>query len=351
MLVRTRNGIAAVAITAATAAGGLIDATPAHAATSYDGYCKDSTGTTVVVDFRQLGGGIAIRCATAPLSGGGTGLSALQGAGIPITGTQRYGDAFICRLYNKPSVSQSLPIAGNPSYKERCLNTPPTAAHWSYWYANNGASWVSSSVGVGSHTAIRGGFEGWSFTLNSGDAPPRVAPTRPKPAVAPKPPAAPRPPAKSNPPAKPSPKPKSGSSPSSSSSAAGTPGSKPGAPGSATTGPGGPSSTTGSKSPSGTSSSGKSPSGTSSSGKSSSGKSSSGPSSPSSSSTANGSTSARGPSTSGGAPIANSNQLAAQATAQESSGSSINLPTVLGAGLLAVLGIAGGGVLAYRRFR
>lgn len=340
MLVRTRNGIAAVAITLATAGGGLISAAPAHAVTNYDGYCKDSTGTTVVVDFRQLGGGVAVRCAMSPLPGSGTGLSALQGAGIPITGTQRFGNAFICRLYNKPSAARSLPIAGNSGYKERCLNTPPTAAHWSYWYADNGASWSSSSLGVAGHSAIRGGFEGWSFTLNSADAAPRLNPTRPTSAVAPKPPAKPRPPARPQAPVKPSPKPPAGSrSSSSSSSAAGTPGPQAAAPGSRAAGPSGSSSAPGSKSSSGTRSPGSSPAGS---------------SPPSSSSTAKGSASSGSSSSAGatsGTRTADSDALAAQAKAQEASSSSINLPTVLGVGLLAVLGIAGGGVLAYRRFR
>lgn len=341
MLTRTRNSIAAVAITVATAGGGLITAAPAQAATSYDGYCKDATGTTVVVDFRSLGGGVVIRCATAPLGGSGTGLNALQRAGIPITGTQRYGNAFICRLYNKPSASQSLPIAGNSSYKERCLDTPPTAAHWSYWSANNGSSWVYSTLGVASHTAIRGGFEGWSFTLNSGDAAPRVTPTRPKPAAAPQPPAKPKPPAASNPPAtsttgpKPQPQPTSGTGTTPSSSATGgstsatTPGTS-SAPGTKTS----------TSTADGVKPSAEKPSASQSSSASKTSKSAAG--SPSASGTRTGA---------GGVPVANSDQLAALAKEQQASGSAINLPTVLGVGLLAVLSLAGGGVLVYRRFR
>ncbi|MDQ2850346.1 MAG: hypothetical protein M3Y49_06360 [Actinomycetota bacterium] len=336
MLTRTRNSIAAVAITVATAGGGLITAAPAQAATSYDGYCKDATGTTVVVDFRSLGGGVVIRCATAPLGGSGTGLNALQRAGIPITGTQRYGNAFICRLYNKPSASQSLAIAGNSSYKERCLNTPPTAAHWAYWSANNGGSWVSSSLGVASHTAIRGGFEGWSFTLNSGDAAPRVNPTRPRPAAAPQPPAASNPPATSKTTPKPQPKPTTsgtGTTPSSSATGGSTSATRPGtspAPGTKSS-----TSTAGGAKPSA-----KKPSASQSS------------SASTNSKSAAGSSSASGTRTgAGGVPVANSDQLAALAKEQQASGSAINLPTVLGVGLLAVLALAGGGVLVYRRFR
>lgn len=171
-----------VAIAAVLALGGLVAVGSAAQAAGYEGYCTDDQGVTVVVDFQGLGGGIVIRCAPAPLPGSGTGLDALNGAGVPIEGVRRWGDAFICRIYGKPAVTQDLPVTGNPSYREQCIDTPPAAAYWSYWSAPNGGAWTYGSYGVKNRRAIAGGFEGWSFSLNAttaSSAAPGVAPRRP----------------------------------------------------------------------------------------------------------------------------------------------------------------------------
>lgn len=165
----------AVAVALASSATGLAYAgavAPARAASAYNGYCTSSSGVTVVVDFGPLGGGVAIRCS--PVGGGATGLQALQAAGIPVQGTQRYGLAFVCRLYGRPSASTTLP----GGYHEQCVNTPPASAYWSYSQARNGGSWSVSSAGVESSQVIPGGFEGWSFNEGS-NATPRATPTRP----------------------------------------------------------------------------------------------------------------------------------------------------------------------------
>jgi len=181
---------------------------PASAA-GYDGYCQDSSGTTVVVDFQQLGGGVVVRCA-APLPSSGTGLDALRAAGVPYEGVRRYGDAFICRLYGEPSATAELAVQGNPGYQEHCIDTPPAGAYWSYWSATNGGSWTYSPYGVRDRSALPGGFEGWSFALNATSSripAPRVRPLRPTDTTPPaaQPPA--RPPAQptARPPAQPPP--------------------------------------------------------------------------------------------------------------------------------------------------
>jgi len=178
---------AAMTATAETATAVTATGSPASAA-GYDGYCRDASGTTVVVDLQQLGGGVVVRCA-ASLPSGATGLDALRAAGVPYEGVRRYGDAFICRLYGKPSASVALPVQGNPGYREQCIDTPPAAAYWSYWSASNGGRWIYSQYGVRNRSALRGGFEGWSFALNATSAtlpPPRLRPTRPA-GAAPKP--------------------------------------------------------------------------------------------------------------------------------------------------------------------
>jgi hypothetical protein len=144
------------------------------------GFCPDDTGVTVVIDFQQLGGTTIVRCN--PTTTRGTGLDALLGAGIQVDGVQRWGLAFVCRIENRPSAVETLPIAGNDGYRERCIDTPPAAGYWSYWHAGNNCSWTYSQWGVKNRDFVPGGFEGWSFSLNAtaDDNPePRIAAVRP----------------------------------------------------------------------------------------------------------------------------------------------------------------------------
>ena len=147
-------------------------ATPAGTA----GYCPGETGVTVVVDFTDLGGDVVVRCSPGDT---GTGLDALTGAGFTFEGTQRWGTAFICRLQGRPTAVEELPVKGDPDYQEQCIDTPPTAASWSYSHADNGGAWAYSTSSAKTHRAIEGGFEGWRFTLNGSGTEPSVAPLRP----------------------------------------------------------------------------------------------------------------------------------------------------------------------------
>lgn len=184
----------ALTLVAPGPAVGALDSAPASASTSYAGKCKGAdakTGTTVVVDFQQLNGNggtpakTKTRCSRNLAPGTPrTGITALQDAGLTPVGTQRYGFAFVCRIAGRPSATETLPITGNPTYKEGCVNTPPAAAYWGYWYADGkGRTWTYSSQSASTHTAVPGGFEGWSFSLNA------TATTHPVPRVTPRNPA------------------------------------------------------------------------------------------------------------------------------------------------------------------
>ncbi|MFI5837985.1 hypothetical protein ACIA5A_30375 [Micromonospora sp. NPDC051300] len=170
----------AVMVLALAVAGTLTAPAAPAAAAGTAGYCPDASGVTVVVDFHQLGGGTVIRCARGDQ---GTGLAALKNAGFPITGTLRWGEGFICRIDGKPSAAT-----------EKCVDTPPASAYWSYWHASNGGSWTYSDKGVANRKPPAGSFEGWSFSLNrnANDAPrPGATPKRPAP-PAPPPPSPPK---------------------------------------------------------------------------------------------------------------------------------------------------------------
>ncbi|WP_018217587.1 hypothetical protein [Salinispora vitiensis] len=188
---RTLRGSAAVAL---VAAGSVIGPGSPAAAVGSAGYCPDASGVTVVVDFNELGGGTVVRCAPGSQA---TGLAALKSAGFQITGTLRWGEGFICRIEGKPSADA-----------EKCVDTPPASAYWSYWHAPNGGSWTYSDKGVLNRTPPAGSFEGWSFSLNRNpdDAPrPGVTPSRPAPPPPASPPAPPAPPPASDVPVAPPP--------------------------------------------------------------------------------------------------------------------------------------------------
>ncbi|MEW2378605.1 hypothetical protein AB0883_21250 [Micromonospora sp. NPDC047812] len=142
---------AAVATVALTA----VEPAPraAHAAA-----CTGTSGVTVVVDFAALGGGVQVACAPGDPA---TGVAALQGAGFTVTGTQRWGLAFVCRINGKPTVAT-----------DPCVNTPPATAYWSYWHASSGGAWSYSTSGASSYNPAPGTVEGWSFGAG---APPSIA--------------------------------------------------------------------------------------------------------------------------------------------------------------------------------
>ncbi|MFJ8911545.1 ABC transporter substrate-binding protein [Amycolatopsis sp. NPDC102389] len=146
----------------------------------YPGFCKDATGVTVVVDFQQLGGTAIVRCN--PQATRGTGLDAIKGAGFQIAGVQRWGESFVCRVENRPSATENVPMKGRENYREQCVDTPPAQAYWSYWHASNNCAWDYSQWGVKNRDFIPGGFEGWSFSLNAtaqSNPVPRVSAVRP----------------------------------------------------------------------------------------------------------------------------------------------------------------------------
>jgi hypothetical protein len=196
---RVAIGLTALVLGAAGSGPGLAVA-PAVAArvpaAGTPGYCSTAAGVTVVVDMTALGGGVTVRCAPGPAGAGYSGLDALKGAGFSVTGTQRYGSAFVCRIQGRPTATEPLAIPGNPRYREQCVDTPPQTAFWSYWSAPNGGSWTYNTSGAASHDAISGGFEGWAFSLSPGGSPvmPGVAPVRPHQAPPPAPPTSSTPP-------------------------------------------------------------------------------------------------------------------------------------------------------------
>ncbi|GIG67481.1 hypothetical protein [Phytomonospora endophytica] len=167
---RVRNALTALALAAGLTAGWAAPASAIDTGKGTPGFCPDATGVTVIIDFQELGGTTIVRCAPGDQA---TGLTALKNAGIQIAGTNRWGEAFICRVEGKPGPAD-----------EPCIDTPPASAYWSYWHAPNGGNWTYSQWGVMNRKPPQGSFEGWSFSKNNSSTsnpPPGVAPQRPAP--------------------------------------------------------------------------------------------------------------------------------------------------------------------------
>jgi hypothetical protein len=159
-----RSAARLAAATFVVAAAGLVVPAPADAA-----MCSTASGVTVVVDFRQLGGGVPTFC-----DSGGAGENAEQqfaDAGFSLTLVDE--EDFVCRIDDKPVTD--------------CSRTPPANAYWSLWWSDGkSGTWLFSSEGIGSLTVPEGGYVALSWQGGSGKAPPRLVP-RAHPAPSPSP--------------------------------------------------------------------------------------------------------------------------------------------------------------------
>ncbi len=119
----------------------------------FEGACTDQ-GTTLLIDFGPLSGRDPItRCVTGFT---GTGWELFGAAGIKVTGTSEYPEAFVCRLEDFPAASI-----------EDCLGTPGVKnGSWAYLYATgktDAGSWSRSPVGAATRMPGCGESEGWLF--------------------------------------------------------------------------------------------------------------------------------------------------------------------------------------------
>ena len=87
--IRVRTSLAQAAVVVLVAAAVLVLPAGRATAAGTAGFCPDATGVTVIVDFRELGGGTVVRCAPGAQADG---LAALRNAGFQITGTNRCGE-------------------------------------------------------------------------------------------------------------------------------------------------------------------------------------------------------------------------------------------------------------------
>ncbi len=137
--------------------------------------CNAGSGVTVVVDFTHWGGGIRRGCAAGTP---GSALDALHAAGFATAGTAQYGDAFVCRVGNLPSVAE-----------QSCVSTPPANAFWALYYAASAdTGWSYSALGALSLRPAAGSIEAWAFGAKvvPGVSPASAAAVPPPPTTAPR---------------------------------------------------------------------------------------------------------------------------------------------------------------------
>ena len=126
--------------------------------------CTSPGAVSVVVDYRELGGGTVTACSA---DGGGKSAAAVfASVGVDISYATRQ-PGFVCRVNGVP--------ASDP-----CVNTSPTNAYWGLWWSDGtSSSWTFSSSGVGGLMVPAGGSVGWAWQQDrpaGGGVPPAVPP-------------------------------------------------------------------------------------------------------------------------------------------------------------------------------
>ena len=150
------RGLVTAAVLAAVTGLTVVGPGTARAAAAL---CADAGGVSVVVDFRELGGGLATGC---DADGGGKSAATLFGdAGFALEYVQRQ-PGFVCRVNGAPAAAS-------------CVSTPPANAYWGlYWSNGTSGSWSYSSLGVGSLTVPAGGSVAFAWQ-GQAQGPPGVA--------------------------------------------------------------------------------------------------------------------------------------------------------------------------------
>jgi hypothetical protein len=127
-------------------------------------------GVTVVVDLGPLAtaddaGSVGCAPGREPLSAS----SALDAAGVDVTGTAQWGAAFVCRVDGRPAADEDVTIPGGDVVRETCARTPSELAYWSVWHATDATAWTYATVGVTDLRLAPGDVLGLSFATGSAE--------------------------------------------------------------------------------------------------------------------------------------------------------------------------------------
>jgi hypothetical protein len=169
-LVRLRRLAATVALTVAVGSAALVAGAPLAGAAT----CADAQGVSVVVDFKQLGGGVRSTCIA---DGAGQRASALfPAAGFDLTYVQNE-PGFVCRVDQQPAPQD-----------EPCVDTPPSTAYWGLWWSDGkSGSWAYSNYGVSGLKVPAGGYVALAWKQGEASASPPSTPATAHSAASPTP--------------------------------------------------------------------------------------------------------------------------------------------------------------------
>jgi hypothetical protein len=132
----------------------------AHAAEGADGaLCPDAGGVSVVVDFKDLGGGVQQACVED--GAGKTASDVFTEAGHDLTPVGAFPGA-ACQVDGKPA-------------DVACAQMPPADAYWGL-YVGQAGKWGYAPKGADELTMADGDFVGFAWQSTKTSSPPEVAP-------------------------------------------------------------------------------------------------------------------------------------------------------------------------------
>ena len=132
--------------------------TPATAYAAEGSLCADS-GVNVVVDFKELGGGVQLACDES--GAGKVATEVFEAAGFELTPVGAFPGA-ACRVDGKPA-------------DVACAKMPPADAYWGLYVGANG-KWDYAPTGADELKPKDGDFVSFAWQASSTSSPPAVAP-------------------------------------------------------------------------------------------------------------------------------------------------------------------------------
>jgi len=104
-----------------------------------------------------------------------TALELMKSANFQLAGTDKYGDAIVCRLNNLPKANEPIGVEGHEDYIESCKDMPAEFAYWAVFEkrkqplpnpADLNTKWAYAQVGVAELALKPGDSLGFIFTVN-----------------------------------------------------------------------------------------------------------------------------------------------------------------------------------------
>jgi hypothetical protein len=104
-----------------------------------------------------------------------TALELMKSANFQLEGTDKYGNAVVCRLNNLPKPNEAIGVAGHEDYIESCKDMPAEFAYWAVFEkrkqalpnpADLNTKWAYAQVGVAELALKPGDSLGFIFTVN-----------------------------------------------------------------------------------------------------------------------------------------------------------------------------------------